>query len=272
MEAVDSLGDDAAIVACTLSRWKMPATLISSSVGIDYYGERVIEHLRASGLAAGPQVHPGLRTPLEVGIVDASGSRTYFQRREPQVMSSLAIPSVAQLSGARMLYVDWYDGPGILGAMERARSQEVPVFLNLESRYYDNPHLPDLLHHANVCQVSLDEPGATGEATDIARSLIEQGVGTVLVTMGAEGCAVAQSGQAFSIRPPKVQVIDGYGAGAAFSAGVIYGFLHGWPLERAARFATAHAGLQCGVTGNAPFPIRRIQRAATNLEIHASAL
>ena len=119
----------------------MPATLISSSVGNDYYGERVIEQLSSTGLAAGQRVKPGLRTPLEVGIVDASGSRTYFQRREPHVMSSLAIPSVAQLSGARMLYVDWYDGSGILGAMERARSQAFPVFLNLESRYYDNPQL-----------------------------------------------------------------------------------------------------------------------------------
>ncbi len=279
MEAVDSLGDDAAIVACTLSRWKIPATLFSSSLGNDYYGERVIEQLRASGLAAGQQVKPGLRTPLEVGIVDASGSRTYFQRREPHVMSSLEIPSVAELSGARMLYVDWYDGPDILGAMERARSQTVPVFLNLESRYHDSPQLPDLLRHTDVCQVSLDapgatgdEPGATGEPTEIARTLLDRGVGTVLVTMGAEGCAVARSGQAFSIRPPKVQVIDGYGAGAAFSAGVIYGFLHGWPLERAAQFATAHASLQCGVTGNAPFPVKRIQRAATNLEIRASVL
>ncbi len=120
-----------------------------------------------------------------------------------------------------MLYADWYDGPGMLSAVERAHSQAVPVFLNLESRYHDNPHLPDLLRYANICQVSLDEPGATGEATDIARTLIDRGVGTVLVTMGAEGCAVAQSGQAFSIRPPKVKVIDVYGAVAAFSAGVI---------------------------------------------------
>ncbi len=187
-------------------------------------------------------------------------------------MSSLEIPSVAELSGARMLYVDWYDGPDVLGAMERARSQAVPVFLNLESRYYDHPQLPDLLLHTNVCQVSLDEPGATGDAKDIARTLIDRGVGTVLVTMGAEGCAVARSGQAFSIRPPKVQVIDGYGAGAAFSAGVIYGFLQGWPLQQAAQFATAHAGLQCGVAGNAAFPVRRLQRAAKDLEIVASVL
>ena len=139
-----------------------------------------------------------------MGIVDASGSRTYFQRREPHLMSSLEMPSVAELTGARMLYVDWYDGPGVLGAMERARSQAVPVFLNLESRYCDNPELADLLRHTNDCQVSLDEPGRSGTSwerrerqRDIARTLIDRGVGTVLVTKGAEGCAVAQSGRHF---------------------------------------------------------------------------
>ena len=109
LEAVDSLGDDAAIVACTLSRWEVPAALISSSVGNDYYGERVIEQLRASGLTADQRVIPGQKTPLEVGIVDASGSRTYFQRREPRMLASLEMPSVAELSGARMLYVDLPD-------------------------------------------------------------------------------------------------------------------------------------------------------------------
>lgn len=272
LEAVDSLGDDAAIVACTLSRWNIPAQLISSPVGDDYYGERVVEQLLASGVVVDPQVRPAQKTPLEVGIVDASGSRTYFQRREHHVMSSLAMPSVAQLSGSRLLYVDWYDGPEILSAMERASSLMVPVFLNLESNYRDSPKLVDLLRHTSICQVSLDEPGASGEATDIARSLIDRGATTVLVTMGSKGCTVAHSGQAFSIRPPEVEVIDGYGAGAAFSAGFIYGILNGWSLDKSAQYATAHAGLKCGVTGIADFPIESILRVAADLEITASSM
>ncbi len=178
-----------------------------------------------------------------------------------------------------MLYVDWYDGPEVLVVVERARSLEVPVFVNLESRYVDNPQLIDILGESDICQISLDEPqairadtGAAGQPTEIARSLLDRGVGTVLITMGSEGCAVAQPGQAYSIRPPKVRVIDGYGAGAAFSAGVIHGILQGWPLSQLAQFATAHASLQCGVTGNADFSIEHIQGAATNLEIQAMVL
>ena len=265
-EVIDAFGDDAAIVASILSRWKVPTTLTSSPVGEDFYGAKVAKQLRASGLAVDERVKSGVVTPLEVGIVDPSGSRTYFQRRSAEALLALEPPSLAQLSGARMLYVDWYDGPVVPVAIERARSQGVPVFLNLESRYYDNPQLPELLEGTNVCQVSMDEPGAPGEAIEIARTLIDRGTSTALVTMGANGCTVAEKGQAFFIRPPKVKVIDGYGAGAAFSAGVIYGLMLGWSLERVARFATAHSGLKCGVMGNVTFPIEDIQKVAAGLD------
>ena len=83
---------------------------------------------------------------------------------------------------------------------------------------------------------------------------------------------MAQENQAFHIRPPEVKVIDGYGAGAAFSAGVIYGFQAGWSLERSARFATAHAGLKCGVAGNAVLAVDVVQEAAGGLPCQPLAL
>ena len=271
-ETVESLGDDAAIVASILSRWRVPTTLISSPVGDDYHGSKVIEQLQASGIEVAHRLRQGATTPLEVAIVDATGSRTYFQRREPFAMASLPTPRYTQLGKARMLYVDWYDGPEVLGAMERARFYGVPVFLNLESRYDDNPQLLELLRHTDICQVSLDEPTASGDPTGVARALIDQGVSTVLVTLGADGCAVSQLRRAFYIRTPEVKVIDGYGAGAAFTAGVIYGLQAGWSLEGSARFATAHAGLKCGVTGIPALPIIEVQKAAANLDVRPLAL
>ena len=53
---VDSLGDDAAIVACTLARWNVPSTLVSSPVGNDYYGNKVLEQLKACGVSVGQTV------------------------------------------------------------------------------------------------------------------------------------------------------------------------------------------------------------------------
>lgn len=266
-EIVESLGDDAAIIASILSRWKVSTTIVSSPIGNDYYGSKVIEQLQASGIDLGHRVRKEATTPLEVAIVDASGSRTYFQKRDPLALDSLPSLEADQLGNAKMLYVDWYDGPRVIGAMKRAYSFEVPVFLNLEARYCDNPELPELLRHADICQVSLDEPKASGDPAEIARSLIDQGVGTVLVTLGAEGCVVVQHHRGFHIQAPEVKVVDGYGAGAAFAAGMIYGLQAGWPLESCARFANAHASLKCGITGNPSMPISQVQELAEKLDV-----
>ena len=151
--------------------------------------------------------------------------------------------------------------------MATASSLIVPVFLNLESRYDPNSATSGLLKYASVCQVSLDEPGASGNSADITRFLISQGAGTALVTLGADGCLVAQRQVAYRVRPPVVNVLDGYGAGAAFSAGIMYGLRAGWSLENCARLATAYAGLKCQVAGIADMSIREIRETASTLDV-----
>ena len=271
-EIVESLGDDAAIIASILSSWNVPTTLVSSPVGDDYHGSKVIERLQASGIDNVNRIRQGATTPLEVAIVDATGSRTYFQRRDPLAMASLPSLDSDQLGQARMLYVDWYDGPQVINAMKTARACGIPVFLNIESRYYNNPDLQELLRYTNICQVSLDEPGASGNPAQIARVLIDQGAGTVLVTLGAGGCVIVQPNQSFHIQSPGIKVVDGYGAGAAFAAGVIYGLQAGWPLEVWARFANAHAALKCGITGNPAMAISQVQELAERLDVRSLAL
>ena len=186
-DTIETVGDDAAIVASILTSWDVPARLMSSPFGSDYYGERVRDHLEAWGVDVGGRLVEGFETPLEVAILDSDGGRTYFQRREPSALATLTPPSAAELSGAGLLYVDWYDGPSVAEAAATASSLGVPVYLNLESRYEDDSLSSDLLRHADICQVSMDEPDALGSPRDIARSLIERGVETVLVTMGGRG-------------------------------------------------------------------------------------
>ena len=57
----------------------------------------------------------------------------------------------------------------------------------LETQYGRNPSLSDPMRYATICRVSMDEPGSCGSAVDTARSLINLGTGTVLVTLGGEG-------------------------------------------------------------------------------------
>ena len=119
LETVDTVGDDAAIVASILTSWKVPTRLVSSPVGNDHLRSK--SHGSSERLGCGPQedrVSHEIATPVEVGIVDGGGGRTYFQRRDASAMAALTPPVPDQLSGAGMLYVDWYDGPSIPAAMD----------------------------------------------------------------------------------------------------------------------------------------------------------
>lgn len=266
LDSMETLGDDAAIAASVLTHWDVPTRLITSPTGNDSRGERVREHLDAWGVNVQQNIKDGWPTPFEVSIIDPDGGRTYFQRRDPASMAELRPPDPSQLRNAGLLYVDWYDGPSAVHAVRDAVSQDVPVYLNLESQYNGESWITDLIGKASICQVSLDVPEASGDPSDIARSLIDRGVEMAVVTLGADGCVVARGEEAYLVRPPQVDVVDGNGAGAACSAGVMYGLWSGWSLEEIGRFAAAYAGLKCGISGIAEVPVSDVQKTAASVE------
>ena len=266
LDSVETVGDDAAIAASILAQWGVPARLITSFTGNDLRGQSVREQLDLLGVDVRHEAGHEMPTPFELAILDPDGGRTYFQRRDADALAQLRPPDAAELEGAGLLYVDWYDGPSVVTAMRNAAAQDVPVFLNLESQYDNEERVSDMLGYAAICQVSMDLPDASGKPLDVARALMNRGVAVVVVTLGAEGCVIAQGEEACFVKPPPVDVVDCYGAGAAVSAGVIYGLRAGWPPEEVARFASAYSGLKCGVTGIARMPISEIRETAARIE------
>ena len=73
--------------------------------------------------------------------------------------------------------------------------------------------------------------------------LLGLGVGTVVVTCGADGSLVVRPDRVERVPAFTVDVVDTTGCGDAFTAGLVVGLQLGWPLPTAARLATAAAGL-----------------------------
>ena len=96
------------------------------------------------------------------------------------------------LNGARLLYVDWYDGDHILRAMDEANDLKVPVFLNLEHGHDEPDKMERYVRRATICQAVTD-PAQRGECDPlaVARKLIRQGVQTALITLAGDGCLAA---------------------------------------------------------------------------------
>jgi len=263
--------DDAAIVACLLREWAVRSALIGTALGDDAAGRRVADQLRAAGVLGEIRLSSDIRTPLEVDISDPTGARTFFWQREPQVLATLDTADLSLLDGARLLYVDWYDGDHILRPMEEAARREIPVFLNLEHGHADPDILARYVPGVSVCQIVTDAAQQESDAQAVARRVQEAGAETVLVTLAQDGCLAVRGNEALRVPSPEVPVVDGCAAGATFSAGFIYGCLQGWGLEESARFAVAAASLKCSVIGPRAFPLDEIAEVAAEVRLERLA-
>jgi 2-dehydro-3-deoxygluconokinase len=77
-----------------------------------------------------------------------------------------------------------------------------------------------------------------------ARELLKAGPRLAVVKMGAQGALLADHDRVVHQKAfPVDEICDTIGAGDAFDAGVLYGLLSGWPLDKTARFAAAASAL-----------------------------
>ena len=271
-EVSEFVFDDAAIIACLLRQWDVPSAIIGTAVGDDPRGHILADQLKAWGVQGEVRHSKEIKTPWEVDVSDETGARTYFWERAPQVLNTLDDADLSMVDGARLLYVDWYDGNHIVRAMNEALRLNVSVFLNFEHGHAD----PDLIKNyggrATIRQAVTDA-AQRGDVPpmEVARKLLNTGVQTALITMAGEGCLAVDASQAVRVHAPSVVAVDGCGAGATFSAGFIYGHLKGWDLEKSARFATAAASLKVTRPGLQMFPISEIQTLADTLLVEHPA-
>lgn len=267
-EVSEFIFDDAAIVACLLRQWDVPSAIIGSAVGDDSRGHRLAAQLEEWGVQSDVRFTREFKTPVEVDVSDSGGARTYFWQRSAQILATLDSADLSPLRGARILYVDWYDGDHILRAMDEARRLDIPVFLNFEHGHVDPQLLLRYGSRATICQAVTDAAQlGHEEPLDVARKLLRTGIKTAIITMAGDGCLALQGAEAFRVHAPKVQTIDGCGAGATFSAGYVYGWLQGWSFRDSLLFATAAASLKVSRAGLEMFSVAEILNAAATLKV-----
>jgi ribokinase len=267
-EVSEFVFDDAAIIACLLRQWDVPTAMIGTAVGDDPRGHMLAQQLETWGVQGQVRHSREIRTPWEVDVSDETGARTYFWERSPFVLNTLDTADLSLIKGAGILYVDWYDGDHILRAMDEAIRLGVAVFLNFEHGHADTDLLKRYAERARICQAVTDA-AQLGEVSplEVAQKLLSTGVQTALITMANEGCLALHDSETIRVHAPSFHAVDGCGAGATFSAGYIYGYLHGWDLEKSARFATAAASLKVTRPGLQMFPIDEICIVAAQLPV-----
>ncbi len=268
-EVNDFVFDDAAIIACALRQWDVPAGMIGTAVGDDPRGHALADQLQEWGVQGRVRFTKAYRTPIEVDVSDKTGARTYFWQRSPEILKTLDTADLSLLKGAKLMYADWYDGNHINRAIDEANRLNVPVFLNLEHAHKHPQLLKQYVGRVTICQAVTDaaQLGKKQAMLSVAKKLVKAGIETAIITMASQGCLALQGDKIVRVYAPKVKAVDGCGAGATFSAGYIYGYLNGWNLEESVCYAVAAASLKVTRAGLQMFPVKDVKSLASRLRV-----
>ena len=90
-----------------------------------------------------------------------------------------------------------------------------------------------------------------------ARRLLEQGAGTVIVTLGGEGCYTLTRQEERFYPAEDFQAVDNTGAGDAFISALAAYLMYGYSLDKAVQIATCAAGFSVTREGTIPSLINK---------------
>ncbi len=123
----------------------------------------------------------------------------------------------------------------------------------------DKKIVEDVLGGVDVFFPNLAEGEAitgSGDKKTICDELLDLGTRIVALKCGKDGSFIATKDDYFFVPAFKVDAVDTTGAGDVFDAGLIYGYLEGWDLEKVGRFASAAAALSTRGRGSGNYPVR----------------
>lgn len=224
-------GADAAVQMVKLAG----EAVLLTALGNDPYGQRAYTELSRKGLRveAAWRSEPQRRA---VCFVDAGGERT-ITLFSPKLVPHRADPLPwDELQGADGAYFCGGDA-GALGAARQARV--------LVATARELPTLREAGVPIDVLVASATDPGEPyhpGDLAPVPRFVVR--------TEGARGGTVEPGGRFAAVEPPS-PVVDTYGAGDAFAAGLTFALASGSSMDEALRFAS-----RCGaavLTGRGPY-------------------
>jgi sugar/nucleoside kinase (ribokinase family) len=227
---------------------------VAGKVGVDPFGDYLLGLLDERGLDRRAVLRdPAIATSAAVVMVDEEGERTFLHLPGANgTLSVRELDSELLLSGralhiAGALLLASLDGEPMAALLAEARRRQ--LFTSLDT-VWDAAggwaRIEPCLPHLDLITPSLLEARAiSGEREPAAAAawLRERGVLEVAIKLGAAGCYVAGDEFVGHLDAVRVRAVDGTGAGDAFAAGILYGKLAGWPLERAARLGNAAGAL-----------------------------
>ena len=231
-------------------------------VGKDNFGDFLLENLKSNNVDSQLVQRDDSSTGTAIIVVDGNGQNSIVLSpgANGKVSSSdldhASFPAPSTRSGRRfslLLLQLEIPTPTVLFAAKRAKENGVRVLLN-PAPAKDLPNeliaLADFLipNETELSLLTNQIVNNLPSAEIAAKTLLERGAQTVIVTLGGEGALIVTATQVTHVDAFKVDVLDTTAAGDAFIGGFATALLQNRPLEDAVRY-----GCACGALATTKF-------------------
>jgi sulfofructose kinase len=191
-------------------------------------------------------VASGARTPVAAVLVDPLGRRWLGWDAGEGLESAAAAPHLPDFAAIDVVLADTWSVPLSAAAFRRALAHGLPRVLDWELADPSTAReLAELADHVIFSAIGLSTFTGIGEVDASLRAAADRLPGTVIaVSLGPEGSAWLTEEGVVRVPAPHVRARDTTGCGDVFHGAYALGIGEGWPVQRAAIFATAAAALK----------------------------
>jgi fructokinase len=244
---------------------------VISRVGNDDLGREIVRRLSEAGVATDAiGVDPDLPTGTVSVRLTADGqpqftisSNVAWDRIEAGEAAFRAVGACDVVCFGTLAQRDERSRQGMGEILDSTPRNAVRLLdINLRAPFVQSEIVKQSLVRANVLKLNEQELPivadmlglAAGSVSDRLRQLIDRfSLRLVALTRGAGGSLLrSASGQVSEHAGTNVEVVDAVGAGDAFTAAMILGYLRGWDLGRIGRQANEVAAFVCTQPGATP--------------------
>lgn len=240
-------GGAGANTAAWLAHLGASVTLVGR-VGNDPAGRAAAAELAAAGIDTALAVDPTRPTCTVVALL-GDGDRTLLSDRG--AAAHLSPADLPDLAGARHLHLSGYvlldasSRPAGLAALAAARSAGLTTSVDPQVAPALNPGFLDWVRGVDLLLPNAAELAALGDG-------VLDAVGAVASTAAGGGARWVSAEGHWTVAAPRVEVVDATGAGDAFNAGVLVGWLRGAAPEVALTAGCAAGAAAVGRVGARP--------------------
>ncbi len=242
-QVCESPGGSAANTIVGLSRLGFKTGFIGA-VGCDSEGETILREFKRDGVCVEHVKVVDDRTGIIIGFVESKGERTMYPYPGANNTLVLSARDIKFAGKARVVHMSSFVGGKQLKEQEKLIKKLSGVKISFSPGHlYSSKGLSKLKTIVErTCILFLNEDelsNLTGMSiSGGTKKLLDAGVQCAAVTLGAEGCFVRTQDESVLVKAKRIKAVDTTGAGDAFAAG----FLAGYMKNKSVR--------ECGILGN----------------------